>query len=229
MRVLIVEDDVRIATFLKLGLEEEGYQVVTAQDGVSGLELAQAAPYGVIILDLMLPELDGYEVAKRLRRDFNQTPILVLTARDSNQDIIRGLDLGADDYITKPFALDVFMARVRAVSRRGPVPMPIIVRIGDLELDPLLHQASRGGRMISLTPLEFRLLEFLARASPRVIPRQTILEEIWGYNTEVSPNNLEAFMHQLRTKIDHASMPKLIHTVRGIGYCLREEARDDCN
>ncbi len=153
MRVLIVEDDVRIATFLKLGLEEEGYQVVTAQDGVSGLELAQAAPYGVIILDLMLPELDGYEVAKRLRRDFNQTPILVLTARDSNQDIIRGLDLGADDYITKPFALDVFMARVRAVSRRGPVPMPIIVRIGDLELDPLLHQASRGGRMRAGRPM----------------------------------------------------------------------------
>jgi two-component system copper resistance phosphate regulon response regulator CusR/two-component system response regulator MprA len=224
MRVLIVEDDVRIANFLKQGLEEEGYQVVTAQDGVSGLELAQAAPFGVIILDLMLPELDGYEVAKRLRREFNQTPILVLTARDSNQDIIRGLDLGADDYLTKPFALDVLMARVRAVSRRGPVPMPVIVRIGDLELDPLLHHASRAGQIISLTPLEFRLLEFLARSSPRVIPRNTILEEIWGYNTEVSPNNLEAFMHQLRTKIDRAPLPKLIHTVRGIGYCLREEA-----
>jgi two-component system copper resistance phosphate regulon response regulator CusR/two-component system response regulator MprA len=224
MRVLIVEDDVRIANFLKQGLEEEGYQVVTAQDGVSGLELAQAAPFGVIILDLMLPELDGYEVAKRLRREFNQTPILVLTARDSNQDIIRGLDLGADDYLTKPFALDVLMARVRAVSRRGPVPMPVIVRIGDLELDPLLHHASRAGQLISLTPLEFRLLEFLARSSPRVIPRNTILEEIWGYNTEVSPNNLEAFMHQLRTKIDRAPLPKLIHTVRGIGYCLREEA-----
>lgn len=224
MRVLIVEDDVRIANFLKQGLEEEGYQVVTAQDGVSGLELAQAAPFGVIILDLMLPELDGYEVAKRLRREFNQTPILVLTARDSNQDIIRGLDLGADDYLTKPFALDVLMARVRAVSRRGPVPMPVIVRIGDLELDPLLHHASRAGQIISLTPLEFRLLEFLARSSPRVIPRNTILEEIWGYNTEVSPNNLEAFMHQLRTKVDRAPLPKLIHTVRGIGYCLREEA-----
>jgi len=224
MRVLIVEDDVRIANFLKQGLEEEGYQVVTAQDGVSGLELAQAAPFGVIILDLMLPELDGYEVAKRLRREFNQTPILVLTARDSNQDIIRGLDLGADDYLTKPFALDVLMARVRAVSRRGPVPMPVIVRIGDLELDPLLHHASRAGQIISLTPLEFRLLEFLARSSPRVIPRNTILEEIWGYNTEVSPNNLEAFMHQLRTKIDRAPLPKLIHTIRGIGYCLREEA-----
>lgn len=224
MRVLIVEDDVRIANFLKQGLEEEGYQVVTAQDGVSGLQLAQAAPFGVIILDLMLPELDGYEVAKRLRREFNQTPILVLTARDSNQDIIRGLDLGADDYLTKPFALDVLMARVRAVSRRGPVPMPVIVRIGDLELDPLLHHASRAGQIISLTPLEFRLLEFLARSSPRVIPRNTILEEIWGYNTEVSPNNLEAFMHQLRTKVDRAPLPKLIHTVRGIGYCLREEA-----
>ena len=229
MRILIVEDDLRIASFLEQGLEEEGYQVVTAHDGVSGLELAQAAPFGVIILDLMLPQLDGYEVAKRLRRDCNQTPILVLTARDSNQDIIRGLDLGADDYITKPFSLDVFMARVRAVSRRGPVPKPIVVRIGDLEVNPLLHQATRAGRIVSLTPLEFRLLEFLARASPRVVPRQTILEEIWGYDTEVSPNNLEAFMHQLRTKIDCAAMPKMIHTVRGIGYCLREEERNAFN
>lgn len=222
MRVLIVEDDLRIANFLLQGLEEEGYQVFTANDGVSGLEIAQSGPFGLIILDLMLPQLDGYEVARRLRRAGNQTPILVLTARDSNQDIIRGLDLGADDYITKPFSLDVLMARVRAVSRRGPVPMPVIVRIGELEVDPLLHKASRSGQMISLTPLEFRLLEFLARASPRVVPRRTILEEIWGYDTEVSPNNLEAFMHLLRNKIDGAATTKMIHTVRGIGYCLRE-------
>jgi DNA-binding response OmpR family regulator len=229
MRVLIVEDDLRIASFLEQGLEEEGYQVVTAHDGVSGLELAQSAPFGVIILDLMLPQIDGYEVARRLRRDCNQTPILVLTARDSNHDVIRGLDLGADDYITKPFSFDVLMARVRAVSRRGPVPMPVIVRIGDLEVNPLLHEASRAGQMISLSPLEFRLLEFLARASPRVVPRRTILEEIWGYDSEVSPNNLEAFMHLLRTKIDRAAMPKMIHTIRGIGYCLREGERDDFN
>ena len=222
MRVLIVEDDLRIASFLLQGLEEEGYQVFTANDGVAGLEMAESCPFGLIVLDLMLPRLDGYEVARRLRRAGNQTPILVLTARDSNQDIIRGLDLGADDYLTKPFSLDVLLARVRAVSRRGPVPIPVIVRIGDLEVNPLLHEASRASKMISLSPLEFRLLEFLARASPRVVSRRTILEEIWGYDSEVSPNNLEAFMHLLRNKIDGAAEPKLIHTVRGIGYCLRE-------
>jgi len=227
MRVLIVEDDVRIASFLLQGLEEEGYQVVTANDGVAGVEIAQSNPFGLIVLDLMLPRLDGYEVARRLRKAGNQTPILVLTARDSNQDIIRGLDLGADDYLTKPFSLDVLLARVRAVSRRGPVPAPVVVRIADLEVNPLLHEASRSGQVISLSPLEFRLLEFLARASPRVVSRRTILEEIWGYDSEVSPNNLEAFMRLLRNKIDCAAGPKLIHTVRGIGYCLRERERHD--
>jgi DNA-binding response OmpR family regulator len=223
MRLLVIEDDHRIANLLRQGLEEEGYQVVVASDGQSGLELGQTGQFDMVILDLMLPRLDGYDVARSLRRAGNRTPILMLTARDSNQEVIRGLDLGADDYITKPFSLDVFLARVRAVSRRGPIPTPAILRIGDLELDPAAHVVSRSGRTISLTPREFTLLELLTRSSPRVVTRQTILDSVWGYDSEVSPNNLEAFVSALRSKIDGAGGRKLIHTIRGVGYCLREE------
>jgi two-component system response regulator MprA len=147
----------------------------------------------------------------------------MLTARDSDSDAIRGLDLGADDYVTKPFSFDVFLARVRAVLRRGPVVAPVIASVGDLELDSGSHIASRSGRALPLTPREFRLLELLVRSSPRVVPRQTIMEEIWGFDSEVSENNLEAFVSQLRIKIDGGGAPKLIRTVRGIGYCVREE------
>lgn len=223
MRLLVIEDDHRIANLLRQGLEEEGYQVVVASDGQTGLDLGQTGQFDMIILDLMLPRLDGYDVARNLRRAGNRTPILMLTARDSNQEVIRGLDLGADDYITKPFSLDIFLARVRAVSRRGPIPTPVILRIGDLELDPAAHVVLRSGRTISLTPREFALLELLTRSSPRVVTRQTILDSVWGYDSEVSPNNLEAFVSALRSKIDSAGGPKLIHTVRGVGYCLREE------
>jgi DNA-binding response OmpR family regulator len=223
MRLLVIEDDHRIANLLRQGLEEEGYQVVAAFDGQTGLELGQTGQFDMVILDLMLPRLDGYDVARNLRRAGNRTPILMLTARDSNQEVIRGLDLGADDYITKPFSLDVFLARVRAVSRRGPIPTPAILRIGDLEVDRAAHVVSRAGRIIALTPREFTLLELLTRSSPRVVTRQTILDSVWGYDSEVSPNNLEAFVSALRAKIDSAGGPKLIHTVRGVGYCLKEE------
>ncbi len=223
MRLLVIEDDHRIAMLLRQGLEEEGYQVVLAADGRSGLELGRTAQFDMIILDLMLPQLDGTEVARSLRQEGNRTPILMLTARDSNQDVIRGLDLGADDYMTKPFSLDVFLARVRAVSRRGPIPTPTIFRIADLEVDPSAHVVSRAGRPVLLTPREFTLLELLARSSPRVVTRQTILEGVWGHDSEVSANNLEAFVSALRSKIDTAGGPKLIHTVRGVGYCLKEE------
>lgn len=224
MRVLIVEDDIRITRLLSEGLQEEGYQVVIAADGGTGLEIGKTGQFDVIILDLMLPRMDGYEVARALRSDGIRTPLMMLTARDANRDIIRGLDLGADDYLTKPFSLDVLLARVRAVSRRGPVPTPAILRIGNLEVNPAIHEASRGGRLIFLTPREFTLLELLARLSPRVVTRQAILEQVWGYESEVSPNNLEAFVSALRTKVDSDSGPKLIHTIRGVGYCLREEA-----
>jgi len=223
MRLLVIEDDQRIANLLRQGLEEEGYQVVVASDGRSGLDLGRTEQFDMIILDLMLPQLDGNEVARSLREEGNRTPILMLTARDSNQDIIRGLNLGADDYITKPFSLDVFLARVRAVSRRGPIPTPAILRVGDLDVDPAAHMVSRAGRAIPLTPREFTLLELLARSSPRVVTRQAILEGVWGYDSEVSANNVEAFVSALRSKIDTAGGVKLIHTIRGVGYCLKEE------
>lgn len=223
MRVLIVEDDPRIANLLLQGLEEEGYQATATADGRIGLTMAESGEFEVIVLDLMLPGIDGLTIARKLRKAGDRTPILMLTARDSNQDIVHGLDIGADDYITKPFSLDVFLARVRAVSRRGPVITPVVLRIADLELDSGAHHASRSGRQLQLTPREFRLLELLLRSSPRVVPRQTILDDIWGYDSEISPNNLEAFVSQLRSKVDTRSSVKLIQTIRGVGYCLREE------
>jgi DNA-binding response OmpR family regulator len=223
MRLLIIEDDTRVATLLRQALEEEGYRIELASDGRTGLEMGRAESFDLIILDLMLPRLDGYQVARSLRQAGIRTPILMLTARDSNQDVIRGLDLGADDYVSKPFSLDVFLARVRAVSRRGPIPTVAVQRIGDLELDRTSHCASRRGRPVALTPREFTLLELLARVSPRVLTRQAILEQVWGCETEVSPNNLEAFVSALRSKIDCTGTGRLIHTVRGVGYCLREE------
>lgn len=223
MRILIVEDDPRISSLLDQGMREEGYQVMVEADGPLGLETAKSCAFDVIVLDLMLPGLDGFDIARQLRKLGNRTPIIMLTARDSDVDAVRGLDLGADDYVTKPFSFDVFLARVRAVLRRGPVSVPVIVSVGDLELDSGDHVALRSGRPLPLTPREFRLLELLVRSSPRVVPRQTIMEEIWGFDSEVSENNLEAFVSQLRAKVDAGNVQKLIRTVRGIGYCLREE------
>lgn len=224
MQVLVIEDDLRIATLVQQGMREEGYQVVVSGDGREGLELARSATYDLIILDLMLPRVDGFEVARQLRREGNRMPILMLTARDSEADTVQGLDLGADDYVTKPFSFSVFLARVRAILRRGPVSAPVIATVADLELQTGTHSASRGGKSLSLTPREFRLLELLVRCSPRVVPRQRIMEEIWGFDSEVTENNLEAFVSQLRAKVDGASERKLIRTVRGIGYCVREES-----
>lgn len=223
MRILIVEDDPRISSLLDQGMREEGYQVMVAADGPRGLETARSCDFDVIVLDLMLPGLDGFELARQLRKVGNRTPIIMLTARDSDVDAVRGLDLGADDYVTKPFSFDVFFARVRAVLRRGPVSAPVIVSVGDLELDSGTHVASRSGRALPLTPREFRLLELLVRNSPRVVPRQTIMDEVWGFDSEVSENNLQAFVSQLRAKVDAGGVQKLIRTVRGIGYCVREE------
>ena len=223
MRALIVEDDLRIATLLDQGLREEGFDTVLVADGLSGLEAAMSNNFEVVVLDLMLPKLDGFEVARRLRRAGNQTPVVILTARESDGDMVRGLNLGADDYVTKPFSFEVLLARVRAVLRRGPVTAPICATVADLEIDCGAHKVTRSGRELALTPREFRLLELLARCSPRVVPRQTIMEEVWGFNSEVSENNLEAFVSQLRGKIDSRGRQRLIRTVRGVGYCLREE------
>ena len=224
MQVLVVEDERRMAELLRQGLEEEGHTVVLAANGRDGLGIAQSHSFDVIVLDVMLPGLDGFSVARRLRAANNQTPILMLTARDANQDVIEGLNDGADDYLVKPFSFDVLLARLRAVSRRGPIPRPVVLRVADLSLNPGSREVARGDRQIALTRTEYSLLELLMRRSGRVVARESLIEAVWGFDSEVRNNTLDAFIRLLRDKVDSARESKLIHTVRGVGYCLREEA-----
>ena len=225
MRVLIIEDERGMAELLKKGLEEENHRVALAFDGQEGLELAKTYEFDAIVLDLMLPRVDGFEVARRLRHAGNQTPILILTARDAVPDIVKGLDLGADDYLTKPFPFEVLLARLRTVARRGATPRPTCLRVADLTLDPAARQALRGHREIRLSPTEYRLLELLMRRAGRVVTRTAIVEAVWGLENDIEENTLDAFMRLLRGKVDKGFSPKLIQTVRGIGYCLRESAK----
>jgi DNA-binding response OmpR family regulator len=221
MRVLIIEDEKGMAELLKKGLEEENHRIALAFDGLEGLELARVYEFDVIVLDLMLPKVDGFEVARRLRHSGNQTPILILTARDAVPDIVKGLDLGADDYLTKPFSFEEFLARLRTVARRGSAPRPTRLQVADLTLDPASRQAIRGGREIRLSPTEYRLLELLMRRPGRVVSRTAIVEAVWGLENDIEENTLDAFVRLLRGKVDKGFSPKLIQTVRGIGYCLR--------
>ncbi len=223
MQVLIVEDERRMAKLLQQCLQEEGYRALAVHTGEEGLSFARATDFDLIILDIMLPGIDGFEVARRLRREGKQTPILILTARDADVDQIQGLDLGADDYLTKPFSLDVLLARVRAVSRRGPIPKPVIVQVADLEIDTATREVQRGGRKLNLTPKEYSLLEMMARSAPRVLSRDHLIEAVWGFDAETSANNLEAFIHHLRAKVELPGEPRLIRTARGVGYSLRTE------
>ena len=221
MQILVVEDEQRMAGLLQRGLTEEGHHVVVARDGATGLETARATPFDVIVLDMMLPRIDGLTVARRLRDGRNQTPILMLTAKDADADVIRGLDAGADDYLTKPFSFEILLARLRAVSRRGVIPRPVCLGLADLRLDPATRRVTRGSEVLNLTPREFSLLELLLRNSGRVVQRETILESVWGFDCDVGENTLEAFVRLLRLKVDTRE-PKLIHTVRGVGYSMRE-------
>lgn len=223
MRVLVVEDDPRMRELLLQGLEEEGHAVASAVDGDEGLEMARAHSFDLIVLDLMLPKLDGVEIARRLRRDRRQTPILMLTARDQTPDIVLGLDSGADDYLTKPFSFDVFLARVRAVSRRGPIPQPVRLRFGDLELDTGTREVWRSGQVASLSRTEYSLLELLMRRAGSVVPREVILDTVWGFGADVEANTLDAFVRLLRQKIEPPGARRILRTVRGVGYSLREE------
>src|SRR6266516_146667 len=225
MRVLIVEDEKRMAGLLKKGLEEENHSVTLAHDGPAGLEMAELYEFDAVVLDIMLPGIDGFEVARRLRRNRNQTPILILTARDAVPDIVKGLDVGADDYLTKPFAFEVFLARLRSVARRGSTPRPTILQVGDLVLNPANHQVTRGEREIHLSPTEFRLLELLMRRAGRVVPRDAIVEAVWDFDHDVEENTLDTFIRLLRSKVDRDHDHKLIQTVRGIGYTIRESPR----
>ena len=221
MQVLVVEDEKRMAELLRRGLTEEGHTAVVALDGAEGLAMACADQFDVIVLDVGLPRMDGITVARLLRERRNQTPVIMLTARDTPADVIHGLDSGADDYLTKPFSFEVFLARLRAVSRRGVIPRPVQLRVGALQLDPASHVVTREGQPVALTPREYGLLELLMRNQGRVVDRERILNAVWGYSSEVTGNTIEAFVRLLRQKVDQGK-PKLIHTVRGIGYTMRE-------
>jgi two-component system response regulator MprA len=225
MRVLIIEDEKKMAGALKKGLEAENHCVSIAFDGRAGLELAATVEFDVVVLDVMLPGLDGYEVARRLRRNQNQSSILMLTARDAVPDIVKGLDSGADDYLTKPFSFEEFLARLRSVSRRGPGPRPTALQVGDLVLDPATHRVLRGAREIHLSPTEFRLLEFLMRRAERVVSRNAIVQAVWEFDHEVEENTLDVFIRLLRSKVDRDHGQRLIQTIRGIGYTIRANSR----
>jgi len=202
MQVLVVEDERRMAELLRQGLEEEGHKVVLAPDGRQGLAMAESYAYDVIVLDVMLPGIDDFTVAMKLRGTRNQTPILMLTARDATEDQIEGLNLGADDYLIKPFSFDVLLARLRAVSRRGPIPQPVSLQVVDLSLNPASREVMRGARRISLTRTEYSLLELLMRRAGRVVPRDNLIEAVWGFDSEVRNNTLDAFIRLLRDKVD---------------------------
>ena len=223
MRILLVEDDGKMATLLRKGLEEEPHSVEVARTGPDGLLLSRTYPFDVIILDVMLPGLSGFEVARRLRDANGRTPILMLTARDAVGDVIRGLDAGADDYLTKPFDFSELLARLRAVSRRGPIERRPLLVVADLELDPAAHRASRAGRPIALTRTEHLLLEALMRRAGRVLSRGAIIDTVWGLGATIENNTLDAFIRLLRAKVDSGHERKLIHTVRGVGYVLQPD------
>jgi DNA-binding response OmpR family regulator len=223
MRLLIVEDEARMADLLHKGLTEEGHMATCASDGAEGLALAKSYEFDVIILDVMMPKLSGYELAKRLRAEKVRTPILMLTARDSVPDIVRGLDLGADDYMTKPFSFDELVARLRAVNRRAMAAQETTLRVGDLVLDPASREVQRGQQRILLTRTEYNLLERLIYRAGKVVSRRSLIESVWGFDREIEENTLDAFMHLLRSKIDPPGRTKLIHTVRGVGYMVRDE------
>jgi DNA-binding response OmpR family regulator len=225
MKLLIVEDEARMAELLRKGLTEEGHSAVCAFDGAEGLALAKGFEFDVIILDIMLPRVSGFEMAKRLRSEKIRTPVLMLTAKDSVPDIVRGLDLGADDYMTKPFSFEELLARLRAVQRRAVATADTSLRVADLVLEPSSREVSRGQTRISLTRTEYNLLERLVFRTGKIVARRSLIEAVWGFDREIEDNTLDAFMHLLRNKIDSPGRAKLIHTVRGVGYVIREASQ----
>ena len=221
MRVLLVEDDRELADYVRRALEEEHYAVTTCFDGSSGLKAIQTATFDILVLDVMLPTLDGFQLTRRARLEGVQAPILFLTGRDAPEDIVRGLDAGGDDYLTKPFSLAVLLARIRARTRPADAGRSGHFRFADLTIDFAGRTVARGGRDLKLTKTEFAILECLARSAGRVVTRERLLDTVWG-DREVGANNLEVFIRFLRSKVDPTGHSKLIHTERGIGYSLRD-------
>jgi len=223
MRILVIEDEKKVATFIKKGLVEEHYAVDTAFDGEEGLYLAEVNEYDLIVLDLMIPKIDGFGVLKKIRERKDNVPILVLTAKDSVEDTVKGLDAGCDDYLTKPFAFAELLARIRALLRRDKKEKESVLRIADLTLSIVTHKVMRQGKEIELTSKEYALLEYFMRNPEKVLTRTMISEHVWDYHFDSNTNVIDVYVNYLRKKIDKDFDPKLIHTIRGIGYMMKRE------
>jgi heavy metal response regulator len=224
MRILIVEDEPGVAGFVEQGLTEAGYAVDIARDGADGLEYARAFEYDAMVLDIMLPKMNGLEVLREMRNERIKTPVLLLTARDGVDDRVRGLDVGADDYLVKPFAFPELLARIRALLRRPPLQSGNILQVGDLEMDLSQHEVRRAGKLLELSPREFALLELFLRHPNQVLSRTQIIEHIWNFEFYSETNVVDVYIGYLRRKIDRGFHPPLIQTIRGVGYRLSAEA-----
>jgi heavy metal response regulator len=222
MRILVIEDEKKIADFIRRGLKEEGYSVDTAYEGQTGLFLAKTNDYDVILLDIMVPKVDGLTLCKRLREEKVSTPVIMLTARNTVEDKVTGLDSGADGYLTKPFAFEELLARVRAILRKKGTTQSTRLKVADLELDLLTHKVTRDGREITLTAKEYSLLEYLMRNAGTVVTRTMISEHVWDIDFDTFTNVIDVYINYLRNKIDYTGRKKLIHTIRGRGYILKE-------
>ncbi len=222
MRILIVEDELRLASVIKKGLIEEGFAVDTASDGEEGLYLAETESYDLIILDIMLPKVDGLTICRKLRSNNIKTPVLMLTAKSTIEEKVAGLDSGADDYLTKPFAFLELRSRIHALIRRSKNEASPILVISDLILDPIKHTITRGNKPVSLTPKEFAVLELLLRHKNEVVTRTMIIEHVWDYNFDSMSNVVDVFVASIRRKVDRGAKMKLIHTLHGVGYKISE-------
>jgi DNA-binding response OmpR family regulator len=223
MRVLVIEDETKVGSFIKRALEEESYAVDLCEDGAQGLDLALTGSYDVIVIDLMLPNLPGLEVLRRIRKEKIHTPVLILTAQSKVDQKVKGLDAGADDYLTKPFAIDELLARVRALLRRGAAETPGVLQVDDLILNPATREVSRDGQRIDLTVKEYALLEYFMRHAGRVLTRPMISEHVWAQDFDTFTNVIDVYVNYLRNKIDRGRSRKLIHTIRGSGYMLKAD------